>query len=284
MRWTRGMMRVWLAVALPACAARAHAHQYWLVPSDYTPHRGDVVEIGARSGVGFGGEARPWTPERCVTFTWSAGAARSLAGEAAAGDAVWAKPVVADSGGAWAAYESDYASIELPAAEFDQYLAEEGLAGPLAARKRMAAPPAGRERYRRCCKTWLAGSDDRRAAEMLGLPLELVPLARPGAAARLRVRVLWRGRPLAGALVKTWRQALAAEGHPLAVIDRDSVGVAQALRSDARGEVALDVSSLGEWLVSAERMEPCPDRTQSRPGRPAADWESTWASLTFARR
>jgi hypothetical protein len=66
------------------------------------------------------------------------------------------------------------------------------------------------------------------------------------------------------------------------VLERDSVAVAQAVRSDANGDVRLDVGAPGEWLVSAVHMLPA-SQTQHAPGTPDADWESTWASLTFAR-
>jgi hypothetical protein len=47
-------------------------------------------------------------------------------------------------------------------------------------------------------------------------------------------------------------------------------------RTDARGMVTLDTASPGEWLVSAVHMIPSEDRAE-------ADWQSRWASLTFAR-
>ena len=39
----------------------------------------------------------------------------------------------------------------------------------------------------------------------------------------------------------------------------------------------MPVPHAGEWLVSVVRMEPCKDSDE-------ADWQSTWASLTFERK
>jgi hypothetical protein len=54
------------------------------------------------------------------------------------------------------------------------------------------------------------------------------------------------------------------------------VGVASAARTDAHGEVTVRCAEPGEWLVSAVHMVPSSDVSK-------ADWESTWASLTFVR-
>jgi len=263
-----------------AAAVAAHAHQYWLAASDYAPAPGQVVEIRASAGTSFRGEAKPWSPERCVGFTWRGSRSVPLAPGAVEGDVVWARVKFSEAGGAWVEYRSNFASIELPAAEFDEYLREEGLDDPLAARRKLAQDLPGREHYRRCCKAWLAGPDAHRAMEPLGQPLELVPLSPPGAA-RLDVRVLWQGLPLPRALVQTWQQPWGSDGRTRALIERDSVAVVQAERTDERGQVSLDTREPGEWLVSVVHMQP------SEPSAlelPAADWESTWASLTFARR
>ncbi len=170
------------------------------------------------------------------------------------------------------AFESGFTPIELPPAQFEKYLADEGLDGPLAARRRVGRLVPGRERYRRCAKAWLAGNDLGRATSIVGLPLEIVPLSPPGADRTLGVRLLSKGRPLAGALVKAWRA-----GSLTDPATRDSIGVIWRGRTDSRGEVSVPVAQAGEWLLSAVEMVPCPDRTQ-------ADWESTWASLTFEAR
>jgi uncharacterized GH25 family protein len=102
----------------------------------------------------------------------------------------------------------------------------------------------------------------------LGLPLELVPAAAPGTEARLDLTVRFLGQPLGGVLVRAWRQP------DVAAAARDSVGSSAEARSDGAGRVSLRLDGAGEWLVSAVHMVPAR-------GREDADWESTWASLTF---
>ena len=267
---------------LAACAGAATAHPFWLNVSDHLPKQGETVTVGACSGTGFRGEAKPRASDRCVDFSRYTYRRFALTPIGQEGETVWAQQAYMDTAGGWVQYRSTFASIELPADEFDQYLTDEGLDAPLAVRSRIEPRPPGRERYRRCCKAWLEGLDERRATRPLGHTLELVPRSRPGASPELRVRVLWRGRPLAGVLVKTWCQPLTPDGRTRPVVERDSVAVTQQTRSDATGEVRLDVRSAGEWLVSAVHMEPAP-QVKAMSGVPEADWESTWASLTFAR-
>jgi hypothetical protein len=270
-----------LLAALLALPRGAAAHEFWIAPSRYDAASGATLELSAVAGTGFRGERKPWSPDHAVRFTLRTAKAIDLARAASPGDMTWTRFVPADDGGALVAFESDFLPIELPAAQFNHYLKSEGLDAPLAARKGLATP--GRERYRRCAKAWLPGSQPDRATAPVGLPLELVPESAPGSTPELRLCVLWSGRPLAGALVKAWRTPLAASGATRPVFERDSVAVAWQGRSDAAGRVTIPVREAGEWLVSVVHME-ASHSVWSLPGSSvAADWESTWASLTFAR-
>jgi uncharacterized GH25 family protein len=252
------------------------AHQYWLSPSRYRVEPRSDIELGAVVGTGFRGKGVSWTPERCVRFlAWSSETV-DLARAATAGDLVWTRFRMPDTGGAMIAFESSFSGIELPAHEFDEYLEEEGLDDPLRDRHRAPARP-GRERYRRCAKLWLAGDDPARATAPLGLPLEIVPDTAPGANRELRLRVLANGAPMPRALVKAWRRPVLPAGRPFDPTTRDSIGIAWSGRTDAQGRVTVPVPNAGEWLVSVVRMDPCEDKDE-------ADWQSTWASLTFERK
>ena len=263
-----------LVFTLLALARAASAHEFWIAPSHYDAKPGATIELGAVAGTGFRGERKPWSPDHSVRFVVRAAKAIDLARVATPGELAWTRFAPSDGDGALVAFESDFLPIQLPAEQFNLYLKAEGLDVPLAARGASAAP--GRERYRRCAKAWLAGGDPARATARLGLPLELVPDGAPGASAELRVQVLLEGRPLAGVLVKAWRTDLATADVSRAPFERDSVNVAWLGRSDASGRVSVPVREAGEWLVSAVHMEPCREHE-------VADWESTWASLTFAR-
>jgi uncharacterized GH25 family protein len=257
-------------------AAPAAGHEYWLSPSSYRTAAGDTLAIRALVGTGFRGEPRPYAPSRVRRFTLTASRTIDLASHGRNGDLEWARFALPDAGGALFAYESDFAPITLPAAEFDDYLALEGLSGPLAARARLGANAGpGRERYARCPKTWIAGTTPSRASRPAGLSLEIVPLGDPGASGPLRVRVLHRGRPLAGALLRAWNQPLRGFA-PRDAAERDSVGPAIETRTGKDGIATLALPRAGEWMVACVHMEPCRERA-------VADWESRWASFTFAR-
>lgn len=275
------------ALALAAWAAPAAAHEYWLAPSRYQAARGDAIAIAAFAGTGFRGEAKPFATTRAVKFVLMAGRTVDLTPVAANGDLTWARFEMPDAGGAMVAYQSNFADIQLPADEFNAYLELEGLTGPRDARAKLGigAGP-GRERYARCPKTWIAGRNPgaastgpglARLARPAGLPIEIVPLADPALADPLPVRVLWKGRPLAGALVRAWHTPLAAGAHgPTDAATRDSVGFTARAITDAKGEAKLAVGAAGEWMLATVHMVPCVEKRE-------ADWESWWASLTFAR-
>ena len=97
----------------------------------------------------------------------------------------------------------------------------------------------------------------------LGFRLELIA---DGSPYRLRsneelsFRLLYEGRPLAGALV--------------AAVNRLHPGAKLSSRSDTNGRVRFPLAHEGTWLIRAVHMVPAPAGS-------GADWESIWASLTF---
>ena len=107
---------------------------------------------------------------------------------------------------------------------------------------------------------------------VLGAALELVPEQNPyrlKAGAALTVRVLRAGQPMAGAQVQLWERQ--PQGQPA----RRAV-----LRTNKNGRLLLRLSGAGPYLLACVEMVPMPRPAPA--GLPAADWLSTWASLTFA--
>ncbi len=262
-------------------AARApavSAHEFWLSPSTYRAAPGDTVAIQAFVGTGFRGEVRPYSAARTERFTMRGARRLDLSPGVISGELRWALFIPPDGGGQLLTYQSNFSFIELPAERFDAYLLAEGLDGPLAARRRLPSRTVpGRERYARCAKTWVAGSDPRRATRPEGLPLEIVPFADPERPIRLPVRVLYRGKPLPNALLRTWNRDLSGGWKPTHAAERDSVAPIQELRTARDGTATLDVRRPGEWLVNVVHMVPNEDGD-------AAEWQSLWASFTFARK
>lgn len=274
----RAFRGVLAATALVGAAAGpVAAHEFWLAPSRYVARPAEIVRVSAAVGPGFRGERRPYASARGVRFVARADREVDLAAGATDGDFVWTRFVPTDLKGAMIGYESEFARITMSAAGFDDYLRDEGLNEVLEARRQGAPRDSVRERYRRCLKTWLDGRDAGRASRALGLPLEIVPRGRPGGGDRVVARVLREGRPLGNALVRAWRAPLGPGGEPREPAKRDSTGVAWQGRTDARGLVTVPLDAAGEWMLAVVHMVPCPEPSE-------ADWESTWATLTFATR
>ena len=102
-----------------------------------------------------------------------------------------------------------------------------------------------------------------------GLPLELVPEQNPyrlAADKALTVRVLRGGKPAFGAAVQVWQRQ--PGGLPTTHFTT---------RANQNGRILLRLSGPGPYLLATVDMRPAPGRLRER-----ADWQSTWASLTFA--
>lgn len=252
----------------PASALRAH--DLWIEPSSFRPEPGQRVAVRLRVGEGFRGDPVPRKKERIERFAAvGPGGEIALAGVEGSDPAGWA---TLPASGSWLfVYDSSHASVELEGPKFEAYLAEEGLEriSRLRAERGQTAAPA-REIFSRCAKALVvSGSGPGQGFDrVLGLPLELVPAASPAglpappADTELPVKLLFRGQPLAGALI--------------VAIPREAPAASLSARTGADGEVRLRLDRPGDWLVKAVHMEPAPADS-------GADWESFWASLTFRR-
>jgi len=257
-----------LFTLMPAPAARAH--DFWIDPSTFRPAPGQRVLVRLRVGQRFRGDPVPRDPSLLQRFSVVAKGGETpvpgVAGAEPAGFATLTSP-----GLSLITYASGRSAVELDAAKFETYLTDEGLEAVHAerARKGQTAAPV-KEVFSRCAKAFLAvGGDGAGGAgfdRVLGLTLELVPekdptALRPAAGgADLPVRLLYRGKPLAGALV--------------AALPRDRPDAKVTARTDAAGRARLRLDRPGVWLVKAVHMIPAPAAA-------GADWESFWASLTF---
>lgn len=243
----------------------ALAHDFWIEPSSFAPTPGELVKLRLRVGQGFSGDAVPRFNDRIERFdaTGADGTAPVLGfdGHDPAGLARFPA-----AGERVVVYRSVPEPIELPPEKFAAYLAAEGLDAVAAARARSGASGPARERFSRCAKALLevGGAPGEVATRPVGLTLELVPETDPAAMSpgdRLTVRLLYLGKPLPGALV----QAFDAEAAP----------TPQKARADAAGRASFVLPRAGTWLVKAVHMVPAASGGD-------AEWESFWASLTFA--
>lgn len=264
-------------IVFASMPTEATAHEYWLTPSTYKASTGETVSVQSFVGSDFKGELRPYATTRTVRLELQTKERKDLKGGAINGDPKLATLTLADGGGAVVAFETNFVPIELPPERFDEYLRQEGLDGPRKAREALGEKAGpGRERYARCAKTWIAGTDLSRLEKPFGLPLEIVPMGDPLKPGKFSVRVLYNSRPLEGVLVRAWNQPLASGTVPKDQSSRETVKPSTETRTNKDGVAVLQLDGLGEWLISAVHMVPSEDKK-------AADWESRWASLTFGR-
>ena len=258
-----------LLVAL-ICAPPAFAHDFWLQPTEFNVSVGEPVPMTIQ--VGHGPFRTRWSGavDRVVLFsgTGPRGAVdlRPRLNPNPARDAVLAF----DSPGTEVvAFQSTPAASNLPSIRFNDYIKVEGLAPAIRQRADARTTDApGKEIYSRRCKVLIqvgaATGGQSQVTKPLGLTLEIVPernpyALRPGEA--LPVRVLYEGRPLAGALVK------------LTNLEFDVRPVAMHL-TDAAGRAAFALPHTGDWLINVIWTKPIK-------GNPAVDFETVFSSLTF---
>jgi uncharacterized GH25 family protein len=265
-------MKVQLSgLALIFAAAPAGAHDFWIQPIRYQLNAGQP--FGATLQVGHGKDRQRWGNDvsRVPLLLDISGAGRTdLRSNMRPGPATDIAARLTTPGLHIIALQSVYASSDLPAVRFNQYLKDEGLSLPLAARTRagrMKLP--GRERYSRRAKTLVqvgpqTVANGALATRPVGLKLEIVPEKNPYALDRTRrlpVQVLYKGKPLAGASVRLTR--LEADERPLA-----------SKITDRSGRATFVVPPVGSWLINVLWSEPLA-------GNSEADFDTVFSSLTF---
>ncbi|GAB3589023.1 DUF4198 domain-containing protein [Hymenobacter daeguensis] len=258
------------------------AHEFWLEAPSFRLQPGQTASVHTFIGADFKGEH--WTTkatkiQRLVRFGPTPADSTSLTpGSPAETDTFRTAFYFRQPGTHVVLLRSTNSFIELPAEQFTAYLREEGLDYALKLRQErdeMAKP--GRETYRRCAKILLQVGDaaatstatDSACRRVYGLPLELVPEQNPyrlAADKALTVRVLRAGKPAFGAMVQVWQRQ--PGGLPT---------THYATRANQNGRILLRLSGPGPYLLAAVEMGVSPAKLRDR-----ADWQSTWASLTFA--
>lgn len=262
---TFGFALLVAALTVPA----AWGHDFWIEPSTFTPAPGQRVAVRLRVGMDLRGDPVPRDPALLKRFVVVGPSGESpvpgVPNTEPAGIAFTQGP-----GLHLIVYDSGRSPLELDAAKFEKYLSEEGLEKISALRASRGQSGSGsKEVFSRFAKALiLAGKGPSSGYDqVLGQRLELVPETNPYAltggagGGELRLRLLYEGKPLAGALI-----AALPKGRPEA---------RTAARTDREGRVRLRLDRSGFWLVKAVHMVPAPRET-------GADWESFWASLTFA--
>lgn len=265
------LQRLPLLALLLFFGAAAHAHEFWVLPQQFTlPAAPAAIPLQLAVGENFAGEPVAFSRALVARLRrHSAAGATDLGETVAPGEPRPSLPLQLGRPGTHLVELTTHPSeITLSADKFHAYLHEEGLDHVIRSREAAGEANApGRERYRRTIKTLVQvgpGLDDS-FARRTGQKLELVPASHPArhAAGRdLGFQLLFDGRPLANALVKFWHR-------------RGSQTLVVRTVTDAQGKVVVTPPWPGTWMASAVHMVRATDS-------PAHDWDSYWANFTFA--
>jgi len=248
------------------CVSLLDAHDTWLLPLSFRVPRGSRVTLELTSGQAFPRNETAIAPERIDTAAFRlASRVGSLAPEPGT-DALRLHARLDDAGLATIWVSLKPRTLDLTPAEVDEYLPEIGAPDSVRAIYERSAPRRWREEYRKFAKTFVqvgtSPTQDPSWFRPVGQPLELVPSMDPTmmrVGARLAVTLLQHGVPLAGLSV-----GARAEGEQMGTLQT----------TDANGTVTFTLARPGRWMLHATQL-----RRSSQPG---LDWESDFATLTFA--
>lgn len=263
------MRAVWIAVLGACVAIPAYAHDFWLQPARFWVQPGAAVPVSLV--VGHGANRQLWDADiNRVTSVRSVGPTGSVDVRGRIRQGGTGQLSFTTPGVHVVSLETGHAQSDLPPMRFNDYLEEEGLTPAIELRQRSRQTDRpGQEIYSRRAKALVrvgAGTvgEAPHVTRPLGQTLELVPhhnlYAVPTGRA-LVFRVYYKGRPLPGALVKLTN--LGDDERPAAT-----------MRSNAQGRVAFTVPRRGNWQLNVVWTEPVA-------GNPTADFDTTFASLTF---
>lgn len=157
--------------------------------------------------------------------------------------------------------------IELKAADFNEYLKEDGLPDTLEERRKTGELERdAKERYAKHVKAILqigkTRTDDYKT--ILGYPVELVPQQNPYNLKKgdmIEILCLKDGKPLAGQTVLAGYE------------EKGKIVTAPELRSDANGIVRVRLDGAGKWYIKFINM--------TKLDAPNLNYESKWTTLTF---
>jgi len=244
----------------------AQAHDFWLEAHPFYTSVGKAVDISIHVGSQFNGDSLPNINDWYDDFSYFDGTSRKpIKGELGRDPAGYFIPK--KSGSYVIGYQSTASYVEIDSTTFMKYITEEGLDNALPyAEKIRREGSVAKENFIRHAKALVQagdGFDNDSSMQAFDYTLEIIPLEnpyqkQPGEA--LNVRILYNGH--------------AAENILLQAFTKASPEHKQRVRSNAQGIASIKLDKTGEWLLKAVKIV----RIKGN----KADWQSHWASLTFA--
>jgi uncharacterized GH25 family protein len=261
--------RIGALLAALLLVSAAFAHDMYLLPARFALDEGTLLTIRLHNGDSFpASEVSPVLERVRDMKLLSATGAWNVQNIHVAEKTVQAEIRIPQSGSFILTAHTIPHAFQIPAKDFNAYLKEEGLNHVIAWREQhRQSQTTGRERYSKYAKALLT-TDGRNEfhTHPAGLAIEIVPEISPydlKPGADLPIQILLHGMPAPDLQVET---SLANAG---AITKIAIVG-----RTDQKGRLTIPHLASGKWRLHTVSMERCKDAAE-------ADWESTWASLTF---
>ena len=248
----------------------SHAHEFWIEPSDFQPEPGDRVTVDLLIGTDFQGLSSPYTPDEIAAFAMiDAAGERPITGRF--GDMPAGQITAAQAGLTLLYHQTGPLFVNYRKPEkFISFATEKGFA-EIAALYQQAEVENFRlvEQYRRFAKSLVMVGPAAGQDQLLGLEMELVALTNPyqhPATETFRVAAYESGVPRPGAQVTVFiRHAPRDIEQKIIIADED-------------GQIQMPLLPGRQYLFDSVKLY----RLKKPDTETDAEWESLWASLTFA--
>ena len=267
-------MQIILYLAVSAITGLAslasHAHEFWIEPSDFQPKPGDRLTVDLVIGTDFQGLSSPYTPDEIAAFAM-VDAAGETPIKGRFGDMPAGQITLAQTGLTLLYHQTSPLFVNYRKPEkFISFATEKGFA-EIAARYQQAEVENFQlvEQYRRFAKSLVMVGTAAGQDQLLGLEMELVALTNPyqhPAPEKFRMAVYESGVPQPGAQVTVFiRHAPRDIEQEIIVADED-------------GQIQMPLLPGRQYLFDSVKLH----RLKNPDTEKDAEWESLWASLTFA--
>ena len=262
-------MKILRALPILLLPVALFAHDTWLIPSTFAPKPCATVRLRLATSMAFPTSDGAASPDRIARFTLrTAAGSQPITGYRVEDKFLVAEVTPAQAGHVITVLETKPRVLMMKPAEFIEYLKEEGAKEVLAARASSGQSDApGRERYRKITKTILCVGDakDTAFSQPDNLWLEIIPERSTcglKSGDSLTVRVLFNGKPFAGAHLAAGYEGPTGHNYPVNLL------------TDAHGRATVKLDRAGAWYIRTHRI-------LSIANDPEADWQSAFSTLTF---
>ena len=244
------------------------AHDFWLEAHPFYTDKGQQVDVSIHVGNHFVGDSLPNIVSWYTDFNvFDKEDINQVEGEMGRDPAGYFTP---EKNGTYAiGYQSTFSYVEIFPDTFNKYLRDEGLDNAIAYREQHQQQRAmGKENYIRHCKLLVQagnGYEVDTSGLNLGYELEIIPQQNPyrlKPGDQLDLKIIYQNKP--------------AEGLLLIAFSKSMPEQEQRIRTDTNGIARLTLDHAGPWLAKVVKIIKIEDDK--------VDWQSHWASLTFALR